>query len=796
MKNKFYIFWHKHSKKILLIGAVTLLATAIFPQLSFAEEAPPTSGDLEEIYNSITNLLVVALEFLQRILWPILLLIGGLMKNDILFDAGMEDLMITIWANVRNIVNILMVLVLLAIAFYNVMGLGQNYHIKTILPKFIIALIAVNFSYLAVKVILDSVNVVSTAIFAMPNAVKVGLGDTPFSTAEKEEEVCRSFYGKQSAAAYQAAVKAAGDTALCTDNFEKPTFTKNAKRFFASFDGNNAGIVMAINLAKINNLEEVKKDVNASVKNLALNMLFSVTFYVVYATAFVALFVVLLARLVVLWISIVLSPLAVLPFVLPEKLKSSLGEAGKLQEAFVKHAIVPIPIALVMTIGFIMLDGLQKSKFPAISNLTANTLGINFLSSGLTTLQEVIVAVGMVGVVWTGVFAAAGNTIAKSVTDGIKGVVGRAGKFLATSWQYAPLFPTTTGEGKPISLAGIGEMMKEIPLARDKKARDEGRKAYERITGQKANTIGDELEKTRDYPSAQQGLANAKAEGATAASSKPVQRGLARAMDNSLETSSKIMASLPSELKDTNGTKFDKKELKKKLEDGLVGERTMMEIIELHTKGKQPVTAKTTEPTKPGEAPPAAAGAAIAATQADNILNLGTDAEKGMSVYEQALGSNLKHKGALDKYRASRAGTAQDAALKEAQETLGHLDSLQSEGFFGADSVSSKAAEAANIDALNKIIEDRRNVLKEKHGIADSTVQDTILRVELDPFLKRTTEDQDLKTEFLSPAGAAAKAIFDNNTVPSPAAKVEHGIAPAGGGGGKKSTHDSTTFEM
>ena len=42
----------------------------------------------------------------------------------------MEERLLLIWVNVRNIVNILFVFILLAIAFYNVVGAGDNYHIK------------------------------------------------------------------------------------------------------------------------------------------------------------------------------------------------------------------------------------------------------------------------------------------------------------------------------------------------------------------------------------------------------------------------------------------------------------------------------------------------------------------------------------------------------------------------------------------------------------------------------------------------------------------------------------------
>lgn len=764
------------------MGLITVVTMALYPQLTFAQAPAPaapvsSSTEVDKVYQSVATFLTVILEFLQRIMWPILLLIGGLMKNDILFDAGMSDLMLSIWANVRNIVNILFVLALLILAFINVMGLAQsqNYQVKAILPKFIIALIAVNFSYLAVKIILDGINVVSTAIFAMPPAVQENLGKDPFSTKEKQNDVCKGFYGKEESR-YQAAIQEAGDTALCDTSY---AFTDKAKNFFAAFDANNSGIVMAINLAQIAKIDTVKVTM-ATVKNLALNMLFSVTFYVVYATAFVALFVVLLARLVVLWITIVLSPLVVLPYVLPEKIKGALGEAGKLQEMFVKHAIVPIPIAFVMTIGFIMLDGLQKTKFASFSNLTNTTASIDFLTSGLSTLQEIIVAAGMVGIVWTGVFAATKDTIAHGLTEGIKGAVGGAGKFLATSWKYAPLFPVTgvkdeQGHDMKISLAGAKGMLEEFPTAKQQKAREEGRKMFETISGQKSNEIANRLEKAKDYSTVQQELANAKSQGLPG--SKRMQEALSRSMEGSPDVRAKIMATLPAELKDASGQKFDKKDLEKKLKAGQVGEDTMRQIAELHSKGITPEPEKPEQEkatAKPGEAKEGA----ILDEDAKRAIE-----HAGGGAYMAALHPDKKKK--LDAYSKSKVPKDKEKALQDAQDSLKELNNLENQGGeFKAK--ARKAADEGNAEELDKLIATRREELKKSGIVGDPA--DAILRIELEPINERAKVDPKAKAAI---EGSKAGTLDGNATksasdilklTPVAPVKVEAAVAPAPAG--------------
>ena len=102
---------------------------------------------------------------------------GSLLDNDLIFGGAMGERLLDIWVQIRNLVNIAFVLILLAIAVYNVLGIGEEggglpLAFKTAIPKFVLALIAVNFSFLAVKVILDFTNVITGAVFALPtNAI-------------------------------------------------------------------------------------------------------------------------------------------------------------------------------------------------------------------------------------------------------------------------------------------------------------------------------------------------------------------------------------------------------------------------------------------------------------------------------------------------------------------------------------------------------------------------------------------------------------------------------------------------
>jgi hypothetical protein len=538
MKTKIKQFWKKHKKKILIAGLLAVVAVFVFPEISLAQAGGaagtgadtgttaamgPTQSALDETYQQISKLLTVVNEILQRLLWPVLLLIGGLLKNDILFGAGMEDIMYGIWTNIRDFVNIFFVLVLLGIALYNVLGIeSQNFKMKQILPKFVIALIAVNFSFLAVKVVIDSVSVLTTAIFSLPAVVQEDGGKTNISPDENEEnedpnklsvekQVCESFYGtSEPITDYRSNVEAAmrEGSAMCLPTV--PKFTEDMRRFFTRWDSNNAALVLAINMQKIPYLNKVTTR-QPNLKGLMLNMAFSAILFAIYAAAFIVLFVVLLVRLVVLWVTIVLSPLMVLIYVLPENIKGLVGGGNDITKKFIQTVVVPIPIATVLTIGYLMLDGMMKAKLPDVQ-FSSSTLSLSLFASELTTLQDIIVAVGTVAVVWMGVIAASKGTFADKAVEGIEKAVSGAGSFLAGTWKYIPMVPY---KGEKYTAAALGEVIQQAPYQRTEIARKQARE----LMGEFGMGIGDEaqnLQKAKNWDDVKKQFHLAGAAGAAA----------------------------------------------------------------------------------------------------------------------------------------------------------------------------------------------------------------------------------------------------------------------------------------
>lgn len=426
-----------------------------------------------------SDLLSVILQMLNYLLWPILMMIGALMDNSIIFGGGMEDRLLQIWSQIRNIVNLLFVVILIGMALYNVLGIGEegNYTIKKILPKFIIALIVVNFTFVASKVVLDAANVATNAVFALPNSIEEEFNLTRID--QLEQAVCGHL---EDLGAYQSSVDLQGEGtyAMCSD---ESTFTANARQFFQRLSSNNIALVMAVNLGQIHEGIKVSELVRQepTISNLTINILFSIIIYIVYAVSFIALFFVLLVRVVVLWLVIALSPFVAVAIVLPDLANG--GGNFNIKDIFIKHVTAPIVIGFGMTVGYLMLDAYHATT----GNALGIQLGEQFANgfSGMSTLQQLMIGIGAIAIVWVVTFQAAEGTLANSITRNLKGFVERTGRGIAQLPLTVPILPvpSSLNEG-PVGLGNVSSTLSGA-------LGDFNRRGFERIGAGRNNNNSD-----------------------------------------------------------------------------------------------------------------------------------------------------------------------------------------------------------------------------------------------------------------------------------------------------------------
>lgn len=496
-------------KRAGIIVCLMVLAFFVFPKTGFAQDAEGTASAADTIVQQIGAFLTVAFTFLQFLLYPLTMLIAQLMDPDILIGPDMESKLLQVWVIFRNWVNIFFVLILVGIALYNVLGIagdGSNYALKAILPKIVIGLIAVNFSFLAGKVLIDATNVLTTAVYALPTDLQLwneqvdGVKNRICAIPETKDT---DGDGKmETTNAGERKVKDGGMMSFLfceiqDENAEIKVytgeFTSMGDSFFKVFGAHNVSLVLMVNMGQVSDIDIVSLTENKSVADqaatLTMQMLFGILMFLLFGFAYVAVIVVLGARLVVLWICLALSPFIVIFFIFPD-LGSFAGGEFDFKTQFFKHLFAPMVMGIVFSVGFVMLSVLQNSTSGGwmgdIGNISFDQLGdtdevsrlMDSYGKDISDFGDLLIAACAVIIIWVGVFAAASQTIASSWTNTIKGAGESVGKFLAESPLYATVIPIKgkSGEKENVSLGGalFGtiDKLRGLGDARDQQKKD------------------------------------------------------------------------------------------------------------------------------------------------------------------------------------------------------------------------------------------------------------------------------------------------------------------------------------
>ena len=710
---------NKNNKKVYLKTALLLLAIVFGSVFVFHQTAHAASAqdDMTKVINSVAGFLTLVLVTFQKIIWPVLVMIGGLLNGDLIFNSPMENMMLMIWTQMRNFVNIMLVLVLVGVALYNVVaGEQQDYHLKAFLPKFVIALIAINFSFVGIKIVLDISNVLSQAIFSLPDTISAASGqsflsDGAKSLGSKPSDICPAMYGNTNDTDYNNAVAQAGSSARCKPIPNPQTSTSSAKtpatsttsasgvpdcskpaaaqattpdpkyQFndlgsseFTKFNANNAAMVMAVNFMQVTKQAYVNPcTVENDLKNLAINAIFSVILTIVYATVFVVLLVVLLTRMAVVWVVACLSPLQFFFKFLPEPIKKMVS-VGNIEEEFIAYAFMPIPIGIYMTIGYMMISVFQQISGTDPSFMgSISAMGLNI--SGIGTVQQLMGAIISVVVVWKGVFAAASaGEFSKTFVEGIKSTVEGAGKFATESLKYAPILPVTKGQGSAgsgrLSLAALGglggELEKKLKLVNNFEGQNETLR--ELVGTNQAAKYYKGIRESTNEQSFKQNLADMNLNTtATDKYSQQMQKAIGDGIKNS-----KVQLKIPEKgIVDTTGKAHTKEELSANnykalldlLSAGKVNNEGLDNIIKENTigvSGRSEAAQTSKEDKNPASADPMGEFA----KNPDKKKFLSASEQDKIKKYEDAKGKNNPHEAQLknDAEKAYQAAQARENA--------------------------------------------------------------------------------------------------------------------------------------
>ncbi len=420
-------------------------------------------GSLGQDLVNFTSKLALANSFMHIMLLIVLQMLGYLLQADFFNDPNMMGALNSIWQLSRDIMNVIFALMLIGVSFLVIIT-GKTDKAKEKVVNFVVAVILVNFSWFFPRVILDIANVLTAAVYTIPNALPSG----PCVTLDENNlpTPCRVITDVLIfPTAAQSARGASGwcgglttPVCECIDNLEchkTDTFTSGLATMTSSHAMLNG---LAVSFARITMLARIPTStaglgaVGGLTTNQAVRVSFQVAISVMLAFGIqlavllplLGLAVGLFLRIIILWVTTAFMPFAFLGYVINGKLGTNVFEfETDIWKEFINAAFLPAMVAIPFVIGFIMLSA--AARIPAPPGMFGLTISMPILA-GVKTWWQILWMMAAVGIIWNGAFKALSRSkIIGQFTDKIKGF----GESVFSGLAQAPLLV-------PIPLPGGG----------------------------------------------------------------------------------------------------------------------------------------------------------------------------------------------------------------------------------------------------------------------------------------------------------------------------------------------------
>ncbi|MBN2096645.1 hypothetical protein JW752_04615 [Candidatus Peregrinibacteria bacterium] len=478
------------------------------PPTTAAPEKPKDPLDIKAILETVAKASTYVNSLFNPLIHFFTFNIGNFLGNDYIFADKMGSMLHSIWVVSRNIVNIVFVLILLFLAVKHIFGSeeGGNTDLKKTLPKFVIMLIAINFSWLAGRVVLDAANVATNVVFQIPAGVQGVVGE--FKTVDcelKPDEKGKlkvtghcmptAFYypadTKESInlkdcniseieKKYNEAYPEGGKPNTKAEYYEKATVCWK-QMDIAQYNQNNASYFLSFSMARVQNLTQA--NTGDDISKVTIGILFSLIIQIAYLVAFMSLYIALIMRMAALWILMAFSPFLVLSYYLTKDMQMQSAIESFSIKAFVNWAFVPAMVGAVWTVGFIMVttgQTLSNDFFAKLNDkggVTSHVFSASSLFMGMDSLQELIWLIISVGIIWIGTFAALKKVpMIDAVTGKINEYGTRMAKVVGSAPKWAPIMPLYDYDKGKLDWNRRASLESMSPLRKFEGLRDEFRR--------------------------------------------------------------------------------------------------------------------------------------------------------------------------------------------------------------------------------------------------------------------------------------------------------------------------------
>ena len=469
----FHFFTTCFSKKFFVSFSIALLLVLFLWDISHASETWITQEDANKLVNALNWFIAVAATLLWLITAFITLFTYPWWTNGSLF--GLTEYLRDIWVLISNVVYFIFAFILITIAFMNIIGKWDgNWELKQALPRFIVWVLIVPFTWFLVQFILSVSAVLTVAVLSLPYDIfrdKLE-GDTN-SSALLNQGICKDIIiNLQSGDAAEGVSLTSGEDGLtdairCRTEEDKVSIMQIVTwEEWWQWVQNSMFWIISVYTYGILRVQELTKVKAGDLRfykeliDLILKIFFDIFFIVVYLILMVALMLALFTRWIKLWIFIMFSPIFWLLYFFG-KSKEWFWESWKNYNVkeFISLAMVPVYVSAALAFWFVFIlvatEGLKEhvSDGSSLDKLDLWWFQLEIKWSygdgelNLWVIGKLIVQIFWVAILWIAVMAAL------RASEATKTIVEPIYKFWQSMWQlaaaaptYAPIIPAWNGE--------------------------------------------------------------------------------------------------------------------------------------------------------------------------------------------------------------------------------------------------------------------------------------------------------------------------------------------------------------
>ncbi len=412
------------------------------------------AGSLGDVLKDLMGKIAMVNTFLHVLLLIILQFLQYLLQADFFNDPNMMNGLFTIWKLCRDIMNIVFALALIGVSFYVIIT-AKSDMIKEKIAQFVIAVILVNFSWFFPRVIIDVANVLTAAIYSVPNMLPPPLntctmlapggGTTPCKVVTAILVFPKNKAEMDNFCNTHAGTASGSPSCPCIDDLEchvlqdYATAIATMKPTHAMING------LAVSFAKITELATIPPTLGAggppvgtaaAIKTslqIGLSIMMALLVQIAVVLPLLGMAVGFLIRIIILWVTTAFMPFSFLGYMVNGKLGTNVfGFEVDIWKEFITAAFLPATVGAPFVIGFIMLT--TVSNVPAPGNMPFD-IGIPMISN-VKSWWAMLWMFAAVGIIWKGSFSALKKSeLIGQFTEKIRGF----GEYVAGGVAQLPL---------------------------------------------------------------------------------------------------------------------------------------------------------------------------------------------------------------------------------------------------------------------------------------------------------------------------------------------------------------------